>query len=511
MKKFASILLSRLAVFGSLIIIQLLGFMALIWRFSNYSIYIIVASVLLSFIAIISIATNGQNPGYKLGWIVPIVVFPVFGVSFYLLYGLQKVNKRVIKRMEEIQTKTNNLLKQSNEVMERLVEKDDAVANQVRYIYNVSHYPVYENTSVEYFGCGEKMFERLKEELKKAKKYIFLEYFIIQEGIMWNSILDILIEKAKEGVDVRVLYDDVGCLKTLPYKYNETLKKNGIKCNVFNPFVPVMSIKMNNRDHRKIVVIDGHTAFNGGINLADEYINAYYKYGYWKDSAVMIKGEAVWNFTVMFLTVWDYFNKSTEDYSKFFTHWNEQNKIESDGYILPYGDSPLDDENVCEMTYLNVINQAKKYVYITTPYLVVDNEIVTALCLASKKGIDVRIITPHIPDKRYVHMVTRSYYPILLKSGVKIYEFTPGFMHSKNLLSDDDVAVVGTVNLDYRSFYLHFECATWMYKSKAVLSIKEDFMETLKQCHMVTLEDCKRVKWYSRLLRTLMKLFAPLM
>lgn len=511
MKKLASILLSRAVVFGSLILLQLGAFIALIWRFSSYSIYFTFGSIIVSLIAVLLIISNRQNPAYKLAWIVPILTFPILGIAFYVLFGMQKVNKRVTKRMEGIQIRTNSMLNQSEEVIESLKNIDASIANQAKYIYNASHYPVYENTTAEYLSSGEIKFKRLKEELMKAKHYIFLEYFIIEEGIMWNSILDILIKKVKEGVDVRVLYDDVGCLRKLPYKYNEVLESYGIKCRVFNPFVPVLSIKMNNRDHRKIVVIDGCTAFNGGINLADEYINAYEKYGYWKDSAVMLKGEAVWNFTVMFLTVWEYYNCCSENYHNFLPSCNNNGKFESDGFVLPYGDSPLDNESVGGMAYLNIINQGKEYVYITTPYLILDNETVTALCLAAKKGVDVRIITPHIPDKWYVHMVTRGYYPVLIESGVKIYEFTPGFIHGKNFVSDDEVAIVGTINLDYRSLYLHFECATWMYKSKAVLSLKEDFMKTLEQCQRVNLDDFKNIKWYVKFMHIFMKVFAPLM
>ncbi|WP_343769641.1 cardiolipin synthase [Clostridium malenominatum] len=511
MKKLASILLSRIVIFGGLILLQLSAFVVLVWKFSTYSIYFMFINMLVGFLVILWIINNRQNPVYKLAWIIPILLFPIFGISFYLLFGMQKVNKRVTKRMEEIQIKTNSILNQDLKVMENLKNRDIRIANQAKYIYNASHYPVYQNTEVEYFSSGELKFERLKEELNKAEHYIFLEYFIIEEGIMWNSILDILIQKAKKGVDVRVLYDDLGCLQKLPYKYNEVLEGHGIKCTVFNPFVPVLSIKMNNRDHRKIVVIDGHTAFNGGINLADEYINARPKFGHWKDSAVMIKGNAVLNFTVMFLTVWDYYNKIYEDYRDFLPRNKNHTKFESDGFVSPYGDSPLDDETVGEMTYLNIINQAKEYVYITTPYLILDNETVTALCLAAKKGVDVRIITPHIPDKKYVHMVTRGYYPVLMENGVKIYEYTPGFMHGKNFVADDEVSIVGTINLDYRSLYLHFECATWMYGSKAVLSVKEDFLETLEQCYRMDLAYFKNMKWYVKLMYAILRVFSPLM
>lgn len=515
MKKLASILLSRLVIFSLLILLQIYGIIIVILKFSKYSIYFALGSIVISIIAVLAILNNRKNSAYKLAWVIAILIFPIIGVTFYLLFGMQKINKRVINEMKKSNEKTIAMLTQNPSVMENLRTENLAVANEASYILNTSHYPVYQNTTVEYLNSGGKKFEKLKEELAKAEHYIFIEYFIIEEGLMWNSILDILIEKVKQGVDVRVIYDDVGCLKRLPYKYNRILESYGIKCKVFNPFVPLLSIIMNNRDHRKIVVIDGHTAFTGGINLADEYINVnphfYKRYGYWKDTAVMLKGEAVWNFAVMFLTAWDSFINESEDYYKFLPDDKFKNDFNSNEFVLPFGDSPLDNDNVGEMAYLNMINQAKKYVYITTPYLILDNETVTALCLAAKKGVDVRIITPHIPDKWYVHMVTRGNYPMLIESGVKIYEFTPGFIHSKTFVSDEQLAIVGTINLDYRSLYLHFECATWMYKSRAVFSVKEDFVNTLEQSERVTLEDCKNIKWITKFMRTLMKAFAPLL
>lgn len=355
------------------------------------------------------------------------------------------------------------------------------------------------------------MFERLLQELKKAERYIFLEYFIIEKGVMWDSILEILVEKAKQGVDVRVIYDDVGCLLTLPYNYDKQLSKMGIKCCVFNPFVPILSSHMNNRDHRKITVIDGCTAFTGGINLADEYINGYEKHGHWKDSAVMIKGDAVWSFAVMFLSLWNYQRKTEEDYEKFRPLAIETEKFAPLGYVQPFTDSPLDDESISETVYLNLISNAKRYVFINTPYLILDSEMTIALCSAAKRSVDVRIITPHVPDKWFVHSVTRANYEVLVESGVKIYEYIPGFNHAKSFAIDDEFGVVGTINLDYRSLYLHFECGVWLYQTKSILEVKEDFMKTLEQCQQITLEYCRSVKWYRRLGRLVLRAFAPLM
>ncbi|HAX72148.1 MAG TPA: cardiolipin synthase, partial [Firmicutes bacterium] len=372
-------------------------------------------------------------------------------------------------------------------------------------------YPLQTNTITEYVTPGEIKFQRLKEELLKAKHFIFMEYFIIEEGSMWDPILEILAQKAKEGVDVRLMYDDVGCLSKIPYKYDEKIRKLGIKCAVFNPIGTFFNIRYNNRDHRKITIIDGHTAFTGGINLADEYINVNQHLGHWKDAALYLKGEGVWNLTLMFLQNWNYTTNTTDDYDLFKPKVHHLEPFESDGYVLPYGDSPLDDEIVGELAYLNMINRAKDYIYINTPYLIVDNELVTALCLAAKSGVDVKIVTPHIPDKWYVHIVTRGYYKELIKAGVKIYEYTPGFMHSKTFVSDDELGIVGTINLDYRSLYLHFECAVWLYKTKSVSQIKEDFVKTLKVCQEITLEECDNVTVYAKVIRAILMIFAPIM
>lgn len=349
------------------------------------------------------------------------------------------------------------------------------------------------------------------EELKKAKHFIFLEYFIIEEGIMWNTILDILKQKAKEGIDVRVIYDDVGCVMKLPYKYGKQLEKYNIKCRVFNPFVPLFTNRLNNRDHRKIAIIDGYVGFMGGINLADEYINAYEKYGHWKDASILIKGEAVFNLTVMFLSMWDFINNSEDDYLKYKPENFTSERYLTNGYVQPFDDSPLVNEPIGETVYLNLINKAKKYIYINTPYLIIDNEMATALKIAAKSGIDVRIVTPHIPDKWFVHAVTRSYYHSFIKDNIKIYEYSPGFMHSKTFVVDDEYAVIGSINLDFRSLYLHFECGAWLYKTDSVLKLKEDFLNTLDLCQQINISDCENIKWPVKFGRLVLRLFSPLL
>lgn len=465
----------------------------------------------MSFVAVLWIINNKSNPTYKIAWIIPILIFPIFGVSFYVFFGSNKLSKRNKNRMKSIEDKTKEALQPQQLILDEMRLLNEDAANQSRYIRNFSYYPPHSSTVAEYLPTGEMKFERLKEELKKAEHYIFLEYFIIEEGVMWNSILDILVEKAEKGVDVRVIYDDVGCLITLPHKYNKKLEKMGIKCCVFNPLIPVLSPRLNNRDHRKIAIIDGHTGFTGGINLADEYINQIEKHGHWKDTAIMLKGEAVWNLTVMFLSMWDFLKGVDEDFNQFRKAISLEHETVRDGYIQPFVDNPLDDECVGETIYQNLINKARRYVYITTPYLIIDNEMVTSLSSAAKGGVDVRIITPHCGDRWFVHQVTRSYYRVLVESGVKIYEYTPGFIHSKTYVADDEYGVVGTINMDYRSLYLHFECGVWMYASSSIHDMKDDYLHTLKMCKKITIEDVKNIKWYKALASLVLRVFAPLM
>jgi cardiolipin synthase len=437
MQRLIRSLFSRVVLVSAAILVQILSLVIVIWKFSNYFVYFYAISGLISVVVVLCILNGKSNHAYKLAWIIPIMAFPIFGGLFYLMFGGNKSSKRNKRKMQEIGKQMKDSLVQNPDILHHLEQENRSAANQAKYIEKYSACPVYTNTTTEYLTPGEKKFERMLEELHKAKSYIFLEYFIIDEGIMWNTILEILKEKVKQGVDVRVIYDDVGCVMTLPYGYEKVLEDMGIKCCVFNPFIPVLSVRLNNRDHRKIAVIDGHTAFTGGINLADEYINAYEKYGYWKDSSIVVYGDAVWSFTVMFLSMWNFLRKTDEDYNKFKPSFKKDESFSSDGYVQPFADSPLDEEAVGESVYLNLIGKADRYVYISTPYLILDNEMSTALCLAAKRGVDVRIVTPHIPDKWYVHSVSRSYYDVLVGSGVSIYEYTPGFIHAKTFVIDD--------------------------------------------------------------------------
>ncbi|MDE7260886.1 MAG: cardiolipin synthase, partial [Oscillospiraceae bacterium] len=373
----------------------------------------------------------------------------------------------------------------------------------------VGSHPAYRNSGAVYYPIGEEAFAAIMEALEGAEDFIFLEYFIVEEGCMWGRILKVLEEKARQGVEVRVLYDGTCALYKLPYQYPKQLEELGVKCRMYAPLRPLVSTHYNNRDHRKILVVDGRCAFTGGINLADEYINRRVLHGHWKDVAVRITGEAVASFTLMFLQMWNVGEFQGEgEYQRYL---DASVPVEAEGWVIPYGDSPFDGERVGEMTYIDILNRARKYVHIMTPYLIIDHEMITALTFAAKRGVDVRLIMPAVPDKKTVFALGRSYYKELLAGGVRIYEYTPGFVHAKVFVSDDATAVVGSINLDYRSLYLHFECAALMVRTPAVGTVEQDFQETLEKCREISLEDCRRDKLSRRITGFLLRPLAPLM
>lgn len=469
----------------------------------------------ISILVVLYIINRPINPAYKLAWGITILIIPVFGGFFYLLLSVNNTRRTFRKSIRDAVAESKTHLSQDPEVLDRIEGYSKHAVPQAHYIYNLAKYPVYQNTNVQYFSSGEEMFITLLDELEKAQHFIFMEYFIIHDGVFWNSVLDILIRKAREGVDVKIIYDDMGSVRTLPPMYFEELRQYGLQCYCFNPFNPTLSLRLNNRDHRKITVIDGHTSFTGGINLADEYINKRQKLaGYWKDSGIMLKGEATWNFTVMFLQLWQHVSNAPVDYEAYHTPTSAfppecQNC--TDGFVQPYADNPLFSEVVAENVYLNMIHRATNYIYITTPYLIVDNEMITALTLAAQSGVDVRIVTPHVPDKKTVFMITRSFYEPLTKAGVKIYEYTPGFIHSKMMVADDNYCVVGSINLDYRSLYLHFECATFLYHCKEINAVKDDILDCIEVSEEITYEHCLQMNKPYRFWLSILRLYAPLL
>ena len=511
MKKLLKILLNRVFIVAALLILQLGWFLSFFYKLVQYSEFINILLTVIAILVVLSMAGKEDNPAYKLSWTILILVVPVFGILFYLCFGNVQIGKKnLLDRGVKEHRRMKPLLTGTEGAGERLLKESSRAFRQSAYL-DKQDYPVYENTESEYLPIGEVYFERLTEELEKAEHFIFMEYFIIEKSEMWDRVLEILKKKAAQGVEVRLIYDDFGCLFLLPFGYEKELSGCGIQTRVFNPFIPFLSIVMNNRDHRKIVVVDGHTGFTGGINLGDEYINKRMVHGHWKDTGIMLKGEAVWSLTSMFLEMWNTIKTTDEDFSKYRPDAFKKEGVRAGGFVQPYCDSPLDHENVGENVYLNIIGSARHYVYIYTPYLIIDNEMMTALTLAAKSGVDVRIVTPHIPDKKMVFLLTRSYYAQLTRAGVKIYEYTPGFIHAKCFLSDDEIGTVGTINLDFRSLYLHFECGTLLYRTDSLQDLKADFLDTFEKSEPVTKEFLCQVSVCKRAMQAVLRLMAPLL
>lgn len=509
MKKHLDLLTHRVFLVPLLMIIQLGIIYIMIFEFYKYFIIFFFISIILSLLMVIHIVNSRANPGYKIAWIIPIMTFPVFGLLLYILFGGNQLSKRNKRKMQNMYLKELEYKDKHNIVLSELRYENISAYNQAKYIENYALSNTCKHTKTTYLKDGKSYYNMLLEKIKNAKKFIFLEYFIIAEGKMWNTILKLIKEKVKEGVEVRLIYDDFGSITTLPNHYDKKLEKEGIKVAIFNPFVPNLKSKFNNRDHRKIAIIDGIYSFTGGINLADEYIGEKIRFGHWKDNGIMLEGDATWNFTIMFLSMWNFIKEKDEEYEKYKYPYSKETS--SDGYIIPYSDSPWNNEAVGETIYLNLINKANKYIYITTPYLVLNNEMITALSVAAKRGVDVRIITPGIPDKKLVNEVTKAYYDQLLENKIKIYEYTKGFIHEKTFIIDDEYLTVGTVNLDYRSLYLHFECGVWIYRASTIFTVKKDFTETLKECREIKLKNLGKLTWFNSLKRQILKVFAPLM
>lgn len=493
----------RLFVAGLMVILEIITLVILILSFAAYTIYIKIVFTILSFLIALYIIRNTRHLASDLTWIIFVLVFNVVGGIIYLLTNFNLITNKYFRKMRRVETLTRDQLIQKENILGEVKKENKYVYTDLNYLKNC-YYPTYKNSSFKYYPLGDDVYKTMLNELKKAEKFIFLEYFIIDEGVFWHSVLDILLQKVKEGVDVRVIYDDIGCVNTLDKKYYKFLRENGIKTVVFNKISPFLEIFMNYRDHRKILVIDGNVAFSGGINIADEYINVKTRFGHWKDNASMVKGEAVWSYTMMFLKTWNSYNRKKEDYEKY----KPTIKVKSKGYITPYGTNPLFKEKIGQDVYLNMINHATDYLYIFTPYLIIDSDMTNALILAANRGVDVKIVTPGIPDKKIINMITKSYYGILIENGVKIYEYQPGFIHSKVFISDDEIATVGTINLDYRSLYHHFECSTYLYKVDEIKNIKKDVLNTLEKS-----KEVKKIKTnvFTRFGQSLLRLIAPLL
>ena len=508
-KDLLHLLFSRFFLIVVLLVVQLLIVISFYSWLGDLLPHFMTFLVVLIIIGVIYLFNSGMDSSAKLTWMLVIAIMPITGAALLVFTQTNFGHRALSRRARLLIASTSKAIEQKESVLQELSDDPSGTDDLDRYLNRSGCFPVYDRTKATYFPIGEDMFSSMLEELKKAEESIFMEFFIIDEGCMWGSILKILTEKAAAGLDVRVMYDGMLEVSTLPPDYWKLLAEQGIKAKAFSPIVPIISSHYNYRDHRKILVIDGQVAFTGGVNLADEYINRKNRFGHWKDTGLMVKGEAARSFTLMFLQMWN-----IDEKVPVFEPWISKIPAvpeSSDGYVIPYGDCPLDGERVGEMVYMDILNRANTYVHVMTPYLILDGEMETALQFAAQRGVDVKLILPGIPDKKLAYALAKSHYKRLLKAGVKIYEYIPGFVHAKVFTSDDCKAVVGTINLDYRSLYHHFECASYLYKTSCILDIERDFQETLSKCMMVTPETIRKEKLYYKIMGSLMKFIAPMM
>lgn len=574
------IVFGRVVILAACLIVQLLLLFVGMNYLARYIYWFFGGYLAFGLIILFLIVNRTMNPGIQLSWAAIVLMFPVFGGLLYLYVEIQPGTHMLKAALDGIDGKLAGILHQDGDVLRQLGARNANTAQLASYIYNEESYPVYRNTGVQYFPSGEAKFAELLHQLGLAEKFIFMEYFIVAQGFMWDSVFEILREKVAEGVEVRFMYDGMNGLYNVPGNFQDMLRKAGIQCKVFSPVYPIISTHYNNRDHRKIVVIDGHTAFTGGVNIADEYINRKERFGHWKDAAIMVQGDAVRSFTIMFLKMWNVAGKleNIEPYLNFSSDVDRVQRgimtagagekaagqiqeaeqpqpgakeeaagqireaeepspgareedagqvrkaeepspetgeetalAENRGFVLPYATNPFHSEHIAKRIYLDILNHAKRYVYIMTPYLVPDYELLQTLTYAARRGVDVKLLMPHIPDKKYAFALGHSYYRYLIQAGVHIYEYTPGFVHSKVFVSDDTEAVVGAINLDYRSLYLNFESAVFMYDVPAIFDIKADFLRTLRSCQLITNFDIRHDKISRKLVGGVLKLFAPLL
>ncbi len=511
MKKLNRLLYSNKFFAFIMLLLQIAAFVVMYIWISDYSKVLIGLSTTLSAVLIIFEINRTEEPTFKMTWITLIAIVPIFGSLFYLYTRVRGVSHNIREDYTRVRENNKKYLVQDEEIMKVIEQLNSNEKGFMKYLSKYGGSPVFSNTAVQYYSTGEKMYDDMKKELMKAEKFIFMEFFIINTtSKMWREIFEILKFKARQGVEIRLMYDAMGCVTTMPRHYNEIIERQGIKCKVFSPIVPLISTHQNNRDHRKIVVIDGSTAFSGGINIADEYINEKERFGHWKDTGLMLKGDAVAGYTSMFLEMWDVNDEEAQDGGQYIEASKEYS-IPADGVVLPFGDMPLDDIYIGKRAYIHNLNTASDYVYIMTPYLVIDDEMYESMKYAAQRGVDVKIIMPHIPDKPYAFWLARTYYKELLEAGIEIYEYTPGFVHAKMSVSDGTRAIVGTINHDYRSLYLHYECAAYMMDVPAIIDIVSDFKDTLSVSQKITLDEIKHFNIFTRIIGHIVRLVAPLM
>lgn len=506
-KGFMRILFSRFGIVFLLLVVETALLLSVFQWFSAYFKLFSLFQGLFATVMLLYLFNCGMDATAKLTWLFLIALFPIPST---ILFGIVKTDighRLTVQLLNKRIRETRDLISQDMDVICDPYVQTSGLDDLHHYLNRNNSFPLYNNSDVTYFSSGEKAFDAILADLEKAESFIFMEYFIIDEGYMWGRILKILAEKAAQGVDVRVMYDGMCEAVLLPHDYPKRMEALGIQCSPFTPLTPFLSTQYNYRDHRKILIIDGNVAFTGGINLADEYINKKKRYGHWKDTAIRVNGDAVRSFTLMFLQMWNK-NSETPDWSQTQICRKADNP---NGFVIPYGDNPMDNDKVGEKVYIDILYRAKRYVHIMTPYLILDNELEMALKYAAERGIDVKLILPGIPDKISAYSIAKTHYHSLLNAGVQIYEYTPGFVHAKVFVSDDEKAVVGSINLDYRSLYHHFECAAYMYRTNCIKDIAADFNETLTKCRKVSYDSIKRDRLIYKILGPLLKALAPLM
>ena len=507
-KGLLALVFSRTLLIAVLILAQIFLYLSAMTWLRQYLTHYAVFQVIFTLIMILYLFSSRMDYSAKLTWLAFIAIAPLPG-AVLLAYTQTNLGHRVTsRRTAELIEQTKNAVPQDAELLEKLRGDPYGTDDLCFYLNRSGDFPIFDHTEVTYFPLGENKFAAMLEELEKAERFIFMEYFIIEEGVMWGRILDILARRAKEGVDVRVMYDGMCEISTLPHNYPKLLGDLGIKAKMFSPITPFVSTHYNYRDHRKILVIDGKVAFSGGVNLADEYINHIERFGHWKDTALMLKGEAARSFTLMFLQMWNLTEQEPDFQPELYAPTESP---QADGYVMPFGDCPLDEDKAGEAVYMDILNRATDYVHIMTPYLILDGELTASLKFAAQRGVDVKIILPGIPDKKMAYALAKSHYSELTDAGVKIYEYTPGFVHAKVFVSDDRRAVVGTINLDSRSLYHHFECAAFLYETPCIADIERDYSDTLQKCRPVTKESIRKEKLSYRIMGLVMKILAPLM
>ena len=493
---------------GMITLFEILAIIGIVIALCIYVPYFYIALYITTFACELKIIASDDNPDYKIPWMLFVLILPVVGLMLYLIFSSRKLKRKYIKRLKELKNKSYE--KNDNDELAALKKENPLAASQAKMLCDIAETHLFTNTKQVYFSTGEDYYKSMLADLKKSKKFIYLEYFIIEEGEFWNSILDVLKEKAKNGVEVKVVFDDIGCMSTLPGNYSKTLRGFGIEATPFSRLRGSADSEFNNRSHRKITVIDGVVGYTGGINIADEYINKFQKYGHWKDVGIRLEGDAVWELTRLF---WIDFGINVKNMPELKHDIYPKMKVGAEsGFVVPFGDGPkpLYERRVGKSVIQNMLASATKYVYMTSPYLIIDNELCVSIENAALRGVDVRIVVPHIPDKKLVFNMTRSFYKRLINAGVKIYEYEPGFIHAKTYIADDEYAMVGTINLDYRSLVHHFENGVWMYKCKSIKDLKRDIDDTILKSIEIT-PDMLKTSIFNRFFRALVRIFAPML